>query len=661
MEEYATIEQLMDLLKQSNRNYDIELIQKAYDVAEKAHSGQLRRSGEPFVSHPVAVAKLLLDMGLDTESLCAALLHDVVEDTDVQIEEVTRIFGADISALVDGVTKLTKIVFSSVEEQQAENLRKMLLAMSNDIRVMLIKLCDRLHNMRTMDAQPEQKRRDKALETMEVYAPIAHRLGISNVKEELEDTSLKYLDNVAYKEIINLINKKGEAESFVEHISEVINEGLEKHNIHGKISSRVKSVYGVYRKMYIQGKSFEEIYDIYAVRIILDTVADCYNSLGVIHDMYHPIPSRFKDYISTPKHNGYQSLHTTVIGHEGVAFEVQIRTWEMHQIAEYGIAAHWKYKAGLQGVDKLDERMSWVRQLLETQRDSDDSEDLLRNIKSELVPDDVFVFTPKGDVINLPKGATVIDFAYAIHSAVGNRMTGAKVNGRIVPIDHHVHTGEIIDIITGNENKGPSRDWLKIVTTSEARNKIRVWFKKERREENVIEGKNYLDREMRRNLVAIPEKDYDTFMDEMAHRQHFNSREDFYAAIGYGGVQMSKLIIKIKDEYAKLVSVNDPKEVFQIPAQKMKGSNGVIIEGIDNCLVKFAKCCSPLPGDEIVGFITRGYGVSIHKKSCANAITGMLAPGESPRWIKAYWADGVKEEFKANLEIDALDREGLFA
>ncbi|MFQ9900638.1 MAG: RelA/SpoT family protein [Ruthenibacterium sp.] len=478
-----TYEDLRATIADSGRAYDEEKIQRAYALAERAHKGQLRLSGESYISHPLAVACLVVDLGLDTDSVVAALLHDSVEDTDTTLDDVKAQFGADVALLVDGVTKLGRIKFSSVEEQQAENLRKMLMAMSHDVRVMLIKLCDRLHNMRTGDSWPEQKRRDKALETMEVYAPIAHRLGMANVKEELEDRSLQYLDPVGYDEIRAYLAKNGAAEDFIANIADKIKERLAENGMAGcTIKKRVKSVYGIYRKMYIQNRTFAEIYDVYAVRIILDTVAECYNALGVIHDMYHPIPSRFKDYISTPKPNMYQSLHTTVIGHEGIPFEVQIRTWEMDQTAEYGVAAHWKYKAGLGGkAEKLDDRVAWVRQLLESQRDSDDAGDLLREIKSELLPEEVFAFTPKGDVINLPAGATAIDFAYAIHSAVGNRMVGAKVDGRIVPIDHKVNTGEIIEVLTGPQDKGPSRDWLNIVVTSEAQQKIRNWFKKSAR------------------------------------------------------------------------------------------------------------------------------------------------------------------------------------
>ena len=662
MEELMSYERLKVLLKESGRSYNEDLIERAYQTAAQAHEGVCRRSGEPYITHPLSVAALLIDLGLDSESIAAALLHDVVEDTETTYVEIKAEFGEEVANLVDGVTKLGKITFSTMEEQQAENLRKMLLAMSQDIRVMLIKLCDRLHNMRTMEAMPEQKRRDKALETMEVYAPIAHRLGMNNVQEELEDRSLQYLDPVGYRDIVTMLDERGGAGEFVEEISNQIQQRLEQNNVpNAHLSSRVKSIYGIYRKMFIQNKEFEEIYDVYALRIIVDTVAECYNALGVIHDMYHPLPNRFKDYIATPKPNGYQSLHTTVLGHEGIPFEVQIRTWDMHHTAEYGVAAHWKYKAGIQGQDKLEERLAWVRQLLESQRDSEDAVDLLRNIKSELLPEEVFVFTPKGDVINLPAGATVIDFAYAIHTAVGNRMTGAKVNGRIVPIDHKVATGEVIEVITGAKDKGPSRDWLSIVTTSEAKSKIRNWFKKERREENILEGKTMLEKEMRRNLITLPEDKYDSFMEEIAHRQRMNNAEEMYAALGYGGLAMSRLLPKIKDEYTKLVRATDPIEIFEMPIKKQKSSEGVIVEGIDNCLIKFAKCCNPLPGDEIVGFITRGYGVSIHKKDCPNAMVGRSLDESSPRWVNAYWADGVRESFKSSLEIIAVDRPALIA
>ena len=660
---YVVYDDLKQMVLESGRPYDMEMLDKAYQLAERAHSGQFRRTGEPYICHPLHVAMLLVDLGMDTESLAAALMHDVVEDTSVTLDELESQFGADVAHMVDGVTKLTKIKFSSVEEQQAENLRKMLMAMSQDVRVMIIKLCDRLHNMRTGDAWPEQKRRDKALETMEVYAPIAHRLGISNIKEELEDRSLWYLDPVGYQNIKDLLAENGGRE-FVTNIAEVIRERLAENGMPEAImKSRVKSVYGIYRKMFMQNRDFEEIYDVYAVRIILDTVAECYNALGVIHDMYHPLPNRFKDYISTPKPNGYQSLHTTVIGHEGVPFEVQIRTREMDQMAEYGVAAHWKYKAGIQSgsSDRLEERLAWVRQLLESQRENEDAGSLLQDIKGDLLPEEVFAFTPKGDVINLPAGATAIDFAYAIHSAVGNRMIGAKVNSRIVPIDHKVVTGEIIEIITGPADKGPSRDWLKIVTTSESRNKIRNWFKKERREENIQEGRAALEREMRRNLITVPDDKWDEFMAEIARRQRLNSADEMYAALGYGGLQISRLMGKIKDEYAKLKAGDEKAAnlMADIPLKKYKGSDGVVVEGIDNCPVKFAKCCSPLPGDEIVGFITRGFGVSIHKKDCQNAQASMADPENRGRWVRAYWEDTKQENYKATLELTAMDRSGL--
>ena len=655
-----TYDMLKQEMRDSGRAYDFALVDRAYALAEAAHADQRRRSGEPYICHPLSVAEILVEMGMDSESIAAALMHDVAEDTAVTIEEIRQKFGAEVALLVDGVTKLTQIKFSNVEDRQAENLRKMLLAMSQDVRVMIIKLCDRLHNMRTGDAWPEQKRRDKALETMEVYAPIAHRLGISNIKEELEDRSLRYLDPVGYETIRALLNKHGD--EFLNGVCDTIRAHLEENGIeNATIRHRVKSIYGIYRKMFIQNKDFEEIYDVYAVRIICASVAECYTALGLIHDMYHPLPNRFKDYISTPKPNGYQSLHTTDIGSEAIPFGVQIRTWEMDRMAEYGIAAHWKYKAGIStSNEKLEERLAWVRQLLESQRSSADATDLLSDIKSDLLPEEVFAFTPRGDVINLPAGATVIDFAYAIHSAVGNRMIGAKVNNRIVPIDHQVVTGEIIEIITGPENRGPSRDWLNIVKTSEAKNKIRNWFKKERREENIAEGKDALEREMRRNLMSVPADKQEVFLSALAKRNHCNTVEEMYAAIGYGGLQMARILPKLKDEYNRL-KANDaePKAIPTVDIRKIHSSDGVVVEGIDNCPIKFAKCCSPLPGDEIIGFVTRGFGVSIHKKDCANARESMRHPENRDRWVKAYWADTVREDYKATLEIVCMDRANL--
>ena len=659
--EIVTWEKLCQAIQASGKAYNMEMIQKAYDLANTAHNGVCRRSGEPYICHPLAVARLVLDLGMDSESIAAALLHDVVEDTPTTLEDLTAQFGSEVAQMVDGVTKLTKIQFSNIEELQAENLRKMLLAMSRDVRVMIIKLCDRLHNMRTGDAWPEQKRRDKARETMEVYAPIANRLGILNVKEELEDRSLHYLDPVGYKEINKMLSERA-GEEFLAKVSGVIEQRLVESGIEGAtIKRRVKSIYGIYRKTIMQNKSFDEIYDIYAVRVILDSLAECYSTLGLIHDMYHPLPNRFKDYISTPKPNGYQSLHTTVIGHEGIPFEVQIRTRAMDEQAEYGVAAHWKYKEGLGGHDKLDERLAWVSQLLENQRVSEDSGNLLHDLKSDLLPEEVFAFTPKGDVINLPTGATCIDFAYAIHSAVGNRMVGCKVNNRMVPIDHIVATGEIIEVILGPADKGPSRDWLKIVRTSEAKSKIRNWFKKMRREENIQQGRDALARELRREMIIIPDDQLDDFINGCCRRLRQNNAEELYAAIGYGGMTIANCLPKLKEEWTKLKATEERSEedLPKVDLSKVHATDGVVVEGFDNTPIKFAKCCSPLPGDPIVGFITRGFGVSIHKQSCSNAVSSMKDPSNAPRWVKAYWADSVKDSYKAGLEIIALNRNEL--
>lgn len=661
--EIITYDKLVAAIKAGGRSYNMDMIEHAYNVANEAHRGVCRRSGEPYICHPLAVARLVLDLGMDTESIAAALLHDVVEDTPITIEQITADFGDEVALLVDGVTKLTKIQFSNIEELQAENLRKMLLAMSRDVRVMIIKLCDRLHNMRTGDAWPEQKRRDKARETMEVYAPIANRLGILNVKEELEDRSLHYLDPVGYNDISRMLSESV-GEEFLAGVSGVIEQRLKESGIEGAtIKRRIKSIYGIYRKTIMQNKTFDEIYDIYAVRIILDTLAECYSTLGLIHDMYHPLPNRFKDYISTPKPNGYQSLHTTVIGHEGIPFEVQIRTRKMDEQAEYGVAAHWKYKEGLDGHDKLDDRLAWVSQLLENQRTSEESGSLLHDLKSDLLPEEVFAFTPKGDVINLPAGANCIDFAYAIHSAVGNRMTGCKVNNRMVPIDHVVATGEIIEVILGPADKGPSRDWLKIVKTSEAKSKIRNWFKKMRREENIAQGRDALAKEMRREMITVPDDKLDEFIGGCCRRMRQNTADELYAAIGYGGMTVASCMPKLKEEWQKLRAAEEAEtkavELPKVDLSRVHATDGVVVEGFDNTPIKFAKCCSPLPGDPIVGFITRGFGVSIHKQSCTNAISSMKDPANAPRWVKAYWADRVKDSYKAGIELVALDRNDL--
>ena len=656
-------EELKALLLASDRDFDMEKIDKAYQFALESHGDQKRRSGVPYILHPVSVAYILVELGMDTESIVASLLHDVVEDTPVGLEEIKKLFGIEVANLTDGVTKLGRIPYSSREEQQAENLRKMLIAMADDIRVIIIKLADRLHNMRTIEFMPDQKRRDKALETMEVYAPIAHRLGIRALKEEMEDISLRYLDPIGYHEIESaLAMKSGEREEFINKIKKQIYDRVSSviPNVH--LEGRVKSINGIYRKVFVQGKSMEEIYDIYAVRVIVDSLNDCYNVLGMIHDMYRPIPNRFKDYISTPKPNLYQSLHTTVLGKEGVPFEVQIRTWEMHHPAEYGIAAHWKYKLGLTKSDSFEQRLMWVRQMLENQQDTVDSTELVRTIKTDLAPEEVFVFTPKGDVISLPIGSTVIDFAYAIHSAVGNRMIGAKVDGRIVPIDYKVKTGEIIDVLTTKEEShGPSRDWLKIVKTSEARNKIRQWFKKEKREENIIEGKAEIEREFRRNGIELPEPEMKAFLEEIATHQHCQTVEDLYAALGYGGIQLWRLMPRIRDNYNKIKKPVEESQEVRYQKAPSKATGGVIIDGIDNCLIKFSKCCNPLPGDDIIGFITRGYGVSIHKRSCTNVPKDISKAAEPERWVNARWAGDIQDEFESTLEILASDRTGLLA
>ena len=660
-------EDLLKIIKLNDAGYDVGKINKAYEIAATAHQGQMRKSGDPYISHPIAVAIILADLGMDTESVVAALLHDVVEDTQVEIDTIRKEFGEETAQLVDGMTKLGKIPFSSREEQQAENVRKMLIAMAQDVRVIIIKLADRLHNMRTADYWGEQKARDKALETMEVYAPIAHRLGIRAIKEELEDISLRYLDPVACKEIDNLLQTdKEEQDHFIEAIREKITERLSGHYTDLLIEGRVKSLYSIYRKLYIQGRSYDEIYDIYAIRVIVTTVNECYNVLGEVHDMFRPIPHRFKDYISTPKANMYQSLHTTVFDKAAIPFEVQIRTWDMHHTAEYGIAAHWKYKAGIQGKDSLEDKIAWVRQLLDSQKDSVDVQEILGSIKSDLTSDEVYVFTPKGDVITLPTGATVIDFAYAIHTQVGNRMVGAKIDGRMVSLDTPVQTGQIVSIITTNaKGHGPSRDWISIVKTSSTRNKIRSWFKKERREENIQQGRAELEKEFRRNNLLLEPEQMDEFLARITRNQRLNSVEEFYAALGYGGISLTKIMPRIKELYNQNYKDNSEKilkkQLEKAATQKpRKASSGVIVEGLDSCLVKFSKCCNPLPGDQIIGYITRGYGVSIHKQDCINVTSSLNDPNQKARWVSCEWSEASgKETFKSTVDIYGKDRPGL--
>ena len=664
MSEY--FEELKSMIDPS-KGYDMERIERAYLLAEKAHSGQFRASGEPYIIHPVEAAKITVQLGMDTDTVVTALLHDVVEDTDVTLDEIKKEFGADVANLVDGVTKLKqikKVNNASKEEQQAENVRKMFMAMAKDIRVIIVKLADRLHNMRTIDAKPVEKQRRIAHETMEIYAPLAHRLGIRPIMEELEDRCIRVLDPVGYHDIESRMEmQKDEQKEFLDHIKNKIDERLRKENCEFHLMGRIKSVYGIYRKIYEQGKSMEEIYDIYAVRVIVNTVYDCYYVLGVMHDLFRPIPDRFKDYISTPKQNMYQSLHTTCIDSKGIPFEIQIRTWDMHHTAEYGIAAHWKYKAGIQGKYELEERLAWVRQLLEQQQELDDVEDIVHTIKTDIAIDEVFVFTPRGDVINLPLGSTVVDFAYAIHTAVGNRMVGAKINGRIVSLDTEVKTGMIVEIITTNSpNHGPSRDWLNIAKTSSARSKIRSWFKKERREENIAEGRIMVEREFRRNLILLDEPQYSEFIGEIARRQHCNSLEDFYASVGYGGITLSKILPWAKDEFIhRYRKAEEPVAPAPAPKRRPKSSNGVIVEGLEGCLVKFAHCCNPLPGDDIVGYVTRGSGVTIHKASCATAIKGRTEDEQKGRWVAANWSDSIKDTYKSVILIKGPNRGGLVA
>ena len=636
-------------------------IHEAYDCATEAHEGQKRRDGSDYVTHPIAVAEIVAEMGLDAESLISALLHDCIEDTELGYDKIKAKFGKEVADIVEGVSKLTRMPYTSKEEAQIENLRKMFLAMGKDIRVILIKIADRLHNMRTIEFHKPEKQREKALETMEVYAPLAHRLGMQKIKWELEDRSLRCLDPVGYAEITEELEKRSEeSREFLEHIKERLVERLETAGIHGELHSRVKHIYSIYKKMYTQHKTIDEVYDLYAMRVIVDTVADCYNILGFIHDMYRPIPGRFKDYISTPKANMYQSLHTTVIGREGIPFEVQIRTHEMHHTAEYGIAAHWKYKSGVSR-SNLEEKLAWVRQLMESQEVED--EDFVSSLKTDMFSDEVFVFTPKGDVTNLPAGSTPIDFAYSIHSAVGNRMSGAKVNGRIVQLDYKLQNGEIVEIITSNSGKGPSRDWINIARTSEARNKIKQWFKKECRDENIARGKSELDLALKREGINFSIEDEEDILLSIANRMSFKIVDDMFASLGYGGIKLNRVINRIRAEKEKERGAQSDEEIvldtITAPKKNQTSNSGVIVPGVENCLVKFARCCTPIPGDSIIGFITRGYGVSVHRSDCQNVTNAMKDAEDLNRWISVFWADDIKENFQTSLQLSAKDRSGL--
>lgn len=663
----CTIDSLIQKILDGEKQYDLSKIVSAYELAEKYHHNQKRESGEPYITHPLAVAYILLELGMDTDTICSALLHDVVEDTDCTLEQLQKKFGTDVAMLVNGVTKLKKVETFTKDEQKAENIRKILLAMSEDIRVIIIKLADRLHNMRTLNFCKEEKRRTIAHETMNIYAPIAHRLGISSIKDEFEDLAFQYLDPYAYEEIEKQMAMRKEArEELVEAIKQIIYDRLSKDfDPVPQIDGRVKSNYGIYKKVYRDGKEIDQIYDRYAVRVIVNTVTECYNVLGIIHDMFKPIPNRFKDYISTPKSNMYQSLHTTVIGRQGIPFEVQIRTWEMHRTAEYGIAAHWKYKEGVKGSTKDDNRLAWIRQIIESQQESNDVEEIVRAIKNDLAPDDVFAFTPKGDMITLPRGATVIDFAYAIHTQVGHKMSGAKADKKMVPYDYQIKTGQIIEILTSNvEGHGPSRSWLNICKTNEAKSKIRSWFKKERREENIFEGKTALEREFHKNMIRVPEEDLEDFLRQDMNRHNCETVDDFFAAIGYGGVQLSKVIQRLKAEYNRKYGEKPSVDSFENKhvSKSNKNNSGVVVDGIDDCVVKFAQCCNPLPGDDIIGFITRGHGVSVHKRDCINYLSQKDDEEAAARWISVKWKNTADSGyFRTTLDIIAVDRIGLLA
>ena len=663
---YQDYSELEHILETSNNNCDMEKIRSAYSFAEKCHGDQRRVSGIPYILHPTSVACIVAELGMDTDTICGALLHDTVEDTYVTLEEVGRRFGADVAKLIDGVTKISKIPYSSREEQQAENIRKMLIAMADDIRVIIIKLADRLHNMRTMDCMPEQKRRDKSLENMQVFAPIAHRLGIKAIKDELEDRSLQYLDPIGYSEIENtlLMNEEGR-DKFIEEIKAQLLAKTKDTIKNVFISGRVKSINSIYRKTFMRGQSIDQIFDVFAVRVVVDNVSDCYNVLGVVHDIFKPIPNRFKDYISMPKPNMYQSLHTTVLDKNAIPFEVQIRTWEMHYTAEYGIAAHWKYKLGMDKNGKVEDRLHKnienVRKMILEQLQTEDATDNARNIRNDFEENDAYVYTPKGDVMSLPRGSTPIDLAYLIHTQVGHRMVGAKINNKIVSIDYKLRTGDICEILTQKEEH-PNRAWIDICKTASAKSKIRQWFKHEKRDENIVEGKAMIEREVKRQGMNLTEEEYPECFRSVSVQTQYNTLDDFYAAVGYGGIQLWKIMPRLREEYQKTYASDlESITVPPVPEKRSKASSGVIIEGNDDVLVKFSNCCNPLPGDEIIGYITRGYGVSIHKRTCTNVPKDISQSEEPERWVSCFWEEQVDEAFRSTLQITATDRSGLLA
>lgn len=660
--------QLLETVKKNNPNANLDLITKAYELASSAHKDQKRISGYPYIMHPIEVAQTVAELKLDSESICAALLHDVVEDTEYTLDDVKERFGDNVAELVDGLTKLDKLAFTSQEERHMENMRKMFLAMTKDIRVIMIKFADRLHNLSTLISMREEKQREIARETLNIYSPIAHRLGMYKIKWELEDISLKYIDPVAYQEIVEGINqKRHEREAFIIEVKSELKSKLEEMGINCRIDGRPKHLYSIYRKMYTQNKTLDQIYDLFAVRIITDNLSDCYTALGLAHELYTPMPGRFKDYIAMPKPNMYQSLHTTVIGPQGKPFEIQIRTKEMHEIAENGIAAHWKYKGIQANDDSIESKLSWIRQLIEVQSNTDDEEEFLKAIKIDLFTDQVFVFTPKGDVISFPAGATPIDFAFTIHSAIGYKMQGARANGKIVPLDYQMENGDIMEVITSSSVHGPSRDWLKIVKTSVAKNKINQWFKKEKREENIIAGKEAVERELKHNNLNIADHLKGDAIKAMFKRYGFGTIDDLYASVGYGGLPVSKVAAKIKEEAKKLAEINEPViPTIVTPApndnQKTKlqtSSSGVIVSGLNNCLIRYAGCCNPVPGDSIIGYITRGRGVSVHRQDCPNIANAYTDPEEKSRLIEVAWAKSKDTVFTVTLKIECNERAGL--
>ena len=646
---------------------DMELIRQAVDYAQCKHREQTRKDGSPYIIHPLAVAEIVVEMGLDTDAILGALLHDCIEDTDASHEEIGRLFGESVAQLVEGVTKLTRANFSSTEQAQMENLRKMFMAMSKDIRVVLIKIADRLHNMRTMQYQTPAKQISKCRETMDIYAPLAHRLGMQKIKWELEDIALRYLDPADYDSIMSYLTAhKEQDEAFMHTIQQTIDERLTSIGLHNTSYGRIKHVYSIYRKMQSQGKSIDELYDIYAFRVIVDTIPDCYNVLGHIHDLFHLVPGRFKDYISTPKPNMYQSLHTTVIGTQGIPFEVQIRTWEMHETAEYGIAAHWKYKQGVGNGNERD--FEWVRRLLESQADSD-AEEFVQSLKIDMFDDEVFVYTPKGRIVSLPAGSTPIDCAYAIHSGVGNAMIGAKVNNRITNIDAPLKNGDIIEILTSRSAKGPSRDWLNICKSNQARTKIKQWFKKEKREENVLHGRSAFEAEMKRVGLPLSITIDPEIGPQLLKKLAFDEWEDMYAAIGYGGLTAVKAVGRIRDDINRAVKAQSNDKLLQgttlrtnpdseAVKRNRHAINGVIVEDIESCMIKFAKCCAPVPGDAIIGFITKGFGVSVHRCDCPNTLR-RDDPIQAARWVRVRWANQEDQPFETTLELDCITRDGL--